>query len=223
MAIHGWLPAAILIRVGLEGIMQLSDKTHHRDIFSLSGWLYADLLLGLAILFLVIGADQYPTFLKGMMPAPTSTPTMTPTGLFTPTPYPTYTPFPDTARQPTATYYPTYTPYPDALPTAQIGLESKPFIVYIMPDQKIKNKLAAELRRYEGRQAGFVLIFGYHPFTGSGVDLARQAEKEIKRLFPEVFPETMPTRPLFWNPDESGEKGTIRLEIFFISKIESAP
>jgi hypothetical protein len=78
-----------------------------------------------------------------------------------------------------------------------------------MPGENIKAKLSKELTSFEGRKAGFVLIFGYHPFTGSGVNIARKAEKDIKRLFPDIFPESMPTRTLFWNPDNSGKKGTM--------------
>ncbi len=92
-----------------------------RDTITLAGWLFADLLLGLALLFFV--ADS-----KGVAPAPTPTitpiptrtrtptNTLTPTDTLTPTPtvtrYPTYTPYPTFTPNLTYTPYPSLTPYP---------------------------------------------------------------------------------------------------------------
>lgn len=93
-----------------------------RDTIALAGWLFADLLLGLGLLFFVAGS-------KGTPPAPTPTITGTPTRTYTLTPtvtrYPTNTPYPTFTPIYTYTPYPTftaappnltYTPYPTFTP-----------------------------------------------------------------------------------------------------------
>ncbi|MCC7161329.1 MAG: hypothetical protein IT331_02455 [Anaerolineae bacterium] len=83
-----------------------------RDTIALAGWLFADLLLGLGLLFFVAAS-------KGTPPVPT--PTITPTAslTFTPTPtitrLPTYTPYPTFTPIYTFTPYPTFTPFPPNL------------------------------------------------------------------------------------------------------------
>lgn len=74
-----------------------------RDTIALAGWLFADLLLGLGLLFFVAES-------KGTPPAPT--PTITPTASTTPTTTPTITRLPTYTRYPTFTLIHTYTPYP---------------------------------------------------------------------------------------------------------------
>lgn len=72
-----------------------------RDTIALAGWLFADLLLGLGLLFFVAES-------RGTPPAPT--PTITPRPTLTYTPTRTYTPTPTVTRFPTYTPYPTFTP-----------------------------------------------------------------------------------------------------------------
>ncbi|HZQ06613.1 MAG TPA: hypothetical protein VFD70_08540 [Anaerolineae bacterium] len=83
-----------------------------RDTIALAGWLFADLLLGLGLLFFVAES-------KGTPPAPTPTITLTPTRTYTPSPtvtrYPTYTRYPTFTPRFTFTPYPTYTPLPPNL------------------------------------------------------------------------------------------------------------
>lgn len=84
-----------------------------RDTIALAGWLFADLLLGLGLLFFVAES-------KGT--APTPTPTITRTATLTRTPTQTFTPSSTATRYPTNTPYPTftlihtYTPYPTFTP-----------------------------------------------------------------------------------------------------------
>ncbi len=100
-----------------------------RDMTMLSGWLFADLLLGLTIIFLVIApAGSF----APLPPTPTFTPlpTYTPDATYTPNPtatyYPTFTP------GPTATPYPTYTPGPSPTPypTYTPGPTATPYPTY---------------------------------------------------------------------------------------------
>lgn len=100
----------------------------------LSGWLFADLLLGLAVIFLVTApagsfAPLPPTETATPMPTytpnptytiiPTHTPNPTYTIMPTYTPIATYTPLPTHTPNPTFTVLPTYTPNATytALPT----------------------------------------------------------------------------------------------------------
>jgi hypothetical protein len=91
----------------------------------LSGWLFADLLLGLAIIFLVVTpagsfAPVPPTLTPTPLPTYTPGPTYTPAPTYTPgptsTPLPTYTPGPSPTPQPTYTPVPTYTAGPTSTP-----------------------------------------------------------------------------------------------------------
>lgn len=83
-----------------------------RDTVALAGWLFADLLLGLGLLFFVAES-------KGTPPAPTPTITPTPSRTFTATStitrMPTYTRYPTFTPIYTFTPYPTYTPLPPNL------------------------------------------------------------------------------------------------------------
>ena len=179
------------------------------SIFATAGWLFADLLLVLAILFLVMNARS-PRDGSGLPAAPPPTYT----------PYPTYTPFPTLTPVSTPTLSPTEAAIATLYPTAQVGLETRPAIFYIYPGEVILEKMTTELERYPERVAGFVLVFGYANDVGTGISRARQAFDSLTTAFPEVFPPAMANKPLWWAPDDSGDGGTIRLEVFFISDLK---
>lgn len=93
--------------------MRRRNQSRVRDMTLLSGWLFADLLLGLALIFLVSTpagsfAPLPPT--ATFTPLPTYTPNPTYTVLPTYTPNPTYTILPTYTANPTYTVPPTYTP-----------------------------------------------------------------------------------------------------------------
>jgi hypothetical protein len=105
------------------------------DLVWLSGWLFADLMLGLVVIFLASARGSSPLEIAALtpsltptaiIPGPTSTsyPTYTPGP--SPTPYPTYTP------GPSATSYPTYTPpaAPSPYPTYTPGPSPTPYPTY---------------------------------------------------------------------------------------------
>jgi hypothetical protein len=113
--------------------MRSGKRRRTQDITLLSGWLFADLLIALAVIFMVAApvgsfAPVPPT--ATATPAPTQTPfptftpapTQTPLPTYTPgptqTPLPTYTPGPSPTPQPTFTPFPTFTPLPTLTPYA---------------------------------------------------------------------------------------------------------
>lgn len=51
--------------------MRLRSQTHSRDIVSLAGWLFADLLLALTMLFLISGVTVTPIAKAKVAPTPT--------------------------------------------------------------------------------------------------------------------------------------------------------
>ncbi|MCL4394432.1 MAG: hypothetical protein M1482_06445 [Chloroflexi bacterium] len=123
------------------------------DLVWLSGWVFADLLLGLVVIFLAGMRGSSPVEIAALTPSPTPTstvpgPTPTPYPTYTPgpspTPYPTYTPGPSPTPYPTytpgpsPTAYPTYTPYPtlkpSVVPALAIGLDPSPYIVSLRTD-----------------------------------------------------------------------------------------
>lgn len=129
------------------------DQRH--DLVWLSGWLFADLLLGLVVIFLAGTRGSSPIELAALTPSrtPTATvpvPTWTPYPTYTPgpspTPYPTYTPGPSPTPYPTytpgpsPTAYPTYTPWPTPRPSVtivqaqSIGLDQSPYAVTLRTD-----------------------------------------------------------------------------------------
>lgn len=121
-----------------------------QDLVWLSGWVFADLLLGLAVIFLASTrgsslieiAALTPTRTPTITPSPTIGPSPTPYPTYTPgpspTPYPTYTPGPSPTPYPTytppaaPTAYPTYTPGPSptAYPTYTPGPTATPYPTY---------------------------------------------------------------------------------------------
>ncbi len=88
-------------------------KSRTRDISLLSGWLFADLLIALTVIFMV--AAPRGSFAP-VPPTPTPTPVPTQTPFPTYTPQPTYTPGPSPTPQPTYTPGPTQTPLPTYTP-----------------------------------------------------------------------------------------------------------
>ncbi len=99
------------------------------DLVWLSGWVFADLLLGLAVIFLAGTRGSSLLEIAALTPSLTPTITASPTIGPSPTPYPTYTPgpsptpYPTYTRGPSPTPYPTYTPppAPTAYPTYTPG------------------------------------------------------------------------------------------------------
>jgi len=168
-------------------------RTRLSDTVWLSGWLFADLLLGLMVVFLGSTPSVDPVLL---LPSPTATFTATPTHTATPTP---------TA---TATATPTLTPTPTATPT--------PCAVTVSPD-KFSKRLAggpggtdtpsellrAEFEQFRDSQAGIVLTFG-HGGPDEGVKRAARINAVLRREMPTLFTESTAMENFFQVVSGSG-------------------
>jgi hypothetical protein len=184
--------------------------------FSVAGWLFADLFLGLMILFLIADiGDAGGVFAVAEEAGLTAPPTLTPTSTVQPTytPYPTYTPFP------TPSPVPTVSPMATALPTAVIGLDQDPIVVKVDPGQDVVAAVRAAHDRNPSSRVGLMITFGYARSVAEGVTAARAANTELKTAFPDWIPEHAPTKELSWVPDASGSEGTIRLELYVLREI----
>ena len=87
-------------------------RVRRSDLFSIAGWLFADLMLALTLIFLASSTQASPPPTVTTVPSPTPTPTVTPT--LTPVPSrtltPTGTPTSSLTPSPTRTLVPSPTP-----------------------------------------------------------------------------------------------------------------
>jgi hypothetical protein len=175
-------------------------------LFQSVGWLYADLFLVIAFLFLIIGLETPEIIGSNIIDGISfenldnefgNDPTIVPTD----------------ANINSAT----------EVPLSERGLETIPEIIFIYRygDGNLATNIREQMEdfkaKYSDREAGFILVFGYDRNVGDGVNLAKDAMKILKSEFPNTISETTVFRPLFWQPDGSGEEGTVKLEIFFFS------
>lgn len=154
--------------------MSRRRRQQGQDTIALAGWLMADLLLGIAMLFFVFNTvgevEPSPT------PSPTSTPTVPiipgPTDTPTPTSTPTLTSTSTPTLTPTST--PTLTPTPqedspplDLNPTVlKLNVNMEAFLTnnfVVNNTESIINDVMAQLEKEgkQGRQAGYILAFGH--------------------------------------------------------------
>ena len=190
-----------------------------RDTMSMAGWLFADLLLGLAMLFFVFGTRSTPESVV----LPTYTP-YPPTATVAPTSTvaPTYTPYPTGTAAPTYTPYPTPTPVPSGLEPSPIyfTLEAAAQEGESLTSARLENEFRGAIRRelavYGERQAGFVIIFGYVDNATSiseGTVLAQMVETWLTEEWPEMF-NGAAMKPLHFI--ENGSRGKVSLELYFL-------
>jgi hypothetical protein len=171
------------------------------DTMLLTGWLFADLLLGLMMIFLV-SLTGVPSLPKGegtgaATHTPTATATHTPTATATDTP--TVAPTSDTSA-PVVTA-------PPLTPTPAIGLSTVPITLTLqIEEQQIDNFLqggeeqVALIRQQLENQVqdgagtdkfGFVLIFGHSGSPAEGNLLASKTGQLLQESLPELFEYTV--------------------------------
>jgi len=201
-------------------------RTLFRDTMSLSGWLFADLLLGLAMLFLVFNTKGVEAP-KPIPPTPTVQPTYTP--------YPTLTSAPTYTLQPTYTALPTYTPQiiPTPQPTTSTGIELtplKPPKLHVNPDRLLANN-QAELnlvRQYihqhfdqfnGSRKAGVVITFGSATASNyyAGDRIAAKVNDLLASELPAVFSGAV-RRAFHTLTGNRAAVGDIEIEIYLFNK-----
>ncbi|MER5350391.1 hypothetical protein ABT093_08680 [Kitasatospora sp. NPDC002551] len=128
----------------------------------LAGWLFADMLLVLA---LVAMGDQGDPVAAERAAAPTATPSATATATAAPSATPT--------------------------PTGPRGVEHDPVTVDVSGDSSDTAGLAAQIRaateRYTGRQAAVVLTFGSNRDPGAGQAYAHTVNGLLAQARPEMF------------------------------------
>ncbi len=217
-----------------------------RDTVSLSGWIYADLLLGLMMLFLVSMRGATPDQLQPAThtPTPTATYTLTPTPTPSPTAMATVTPAKAGAgtRMPTPTLVPTFTPVPTATSTPKayiVGLSQTPFAVTLRINPALisdvmvgrpqarataQAQLRTQIRYCFARirgQAGMVLAFGNNPAPSVGERLAELATGLLNQEYPDLFPQEEGRRTAIRNyhhiTTDPKLNGVIDLDVFFIT------
>ncbi|MFM9107261.1 MAG: hypothetical protein ACKOWF_11260 [Chloroflexota bacterium] len=79
------------------------------------------------------------------------------------------------------------------------------------------NQLSGSLAPYRvpDCRVGFVLIGGYAPELGAGIQLAEGIEGILFGQFPDLFTAGQTGVQRFWNPGDPGSNGTVELEMFF--------
>jgi len=195
------------------------EPPSRRDGLSLTGWLYADLLLALAMIFLAASAGGLasPNSSGGLVqqsPAPNSSgttrsPDASP--LAAPSPWPSktvgalpsptaslaanLTPEPSAAASPVLAERPSPTP---AEETCEPSVNLKRTAVLVGPGGSgappTVTQLERAFRRYRDRTAGLIQAYGFTPPSrpDNGKDYAQVAIDRLRRAVPEMFtPETV--------------------------------
>lgn len=164
----------------------MRDETRSRDTFGLAGWLFADLMLALAVLFFASN-----TFGE----TPPATPAATPTAVLAATPL--ATPMATLAPKPTptATPTPTPTPPPTAAPTA-LSTPCETTVVLKKHELSVTDptpdKLQATFAPFQGQVAGLVLAYGHAPVQNfsAGETLANRTNDMLRAALPDMFRST---------------------------------
>ena len=198
----------------------------------LAGWLFADLMLGIGMLFLISSTTATgPLVIKTPTPLLTVTlvahgtvlPVESLTATFTPSPTPTATLTPTATATPTPTLMPTAEP-PTALRDASTSITitvDAPGLLAGYPDaqQALLNTLRRQenLGDWKDSRAGMVLTFGGTTDASYGSMVA----EKVNALLPQVFPD----RPRLFKDarmknylDYQVSVGTVVFEIWFYTR-----
>ena len=189
-----------------------------RDTFTLAGWLFADLFLGLAMVFLISNTQAMSVPTTTPIPV-TQSPSMALGGRSATRAAPTATPRPLTA-----------TPTPSPTPTVPVGIEQQALIVRVQVQepsrlfsresltlQHLREDLTAQFSAYEGRRAGIVITEGNMTSISEGVRLAEMGNAVLEELFPRLFRGAV--KKAYWrDPSVNSPAGTLTFEVFLFSE-----
>lgn len=202
-----------------------------RSAFGLAGWLFADLLLGLSMVFLA--ASLSTPFVSNTI---TLTATITPTETPTSTPQKTNTTVIMTRTAsatnviPSLTTVPTSTIIPSPSTIQRIGLETTPVIISISVSPEdflagkfdsvssFKNKADRILSQYKDRRVGLVITLGYHDEVRNGVRLAAKANQVLASSYPHMFDNAV-TKEFWYSLDTNHPAGTIVMEVYLYTNV----
>ncbi len=205
---------------------------------ALAGWIFADLMLGLAVLF--FAANTVGSLPPSPTPLPPPTPTATPIPTATPTPSPTMAPSPTPSPTPPPTPSPTPSPTPPPTPTPTpvclpvISPDALAFTLTVdsqgllrrdaSAEDQLRQAFRAELSRalaarqkgeaYEAVQIGVILTFGSSPLgdNSRGVNVARRVNDV---LFAEPLFRSAGRRDYLRFVDGGGRTlDTVEIEVF---------
>lgn len=186
-----------------------------RDTYSMAGWLFADLLLGLSMLFLISNTVGTPP-----VHTPTSTPTITPTMTLTPTLTTVYEPGSGGFGTPEPTLTPTLTTTPlgvIGLGTSQCyNLDLKPGDLSAQQDA-ILSRLKEILPNDDKIKAGMLIVWGNGGDSLTGRRIANQVGLIIKKNFAKSFDENTQEKDLFL---DSGIRNRVIIEVYFFTNAE---
>jgi hypothetical protein len=207
----------------------MRPRSGFRDTFSLGGWLFADLMLALMVLFLASNTVTGPAIAVSTRTA-TATPTATAgstgvppverTATFTSTPTPTYTSTPTATRTATATSTATATrtPTATALP-CQLTLVLRKHAITVSGAGDGAGPSAAQLRKafapFRGQRLGLLLTFGHDSTPDPGEALASSVNKQLASLLPGMF--THETIREAYHYIDSGNAGTVDFNAYFFA------
>ncbi|WP_183064439.1 hypothetical protein [Streptomyces sp. gCLA4] len=178
----------------------------------LAGWLFADLLL---VIVLVVLGSEMPAAAPDPDPPPTPTATA-------PAPV---TATPDPSRSPSPT--PSDTSRPGGLDpvTVSVGIRLDPdALIAGSPSEtaELARQVNEEIKRYAGRTAAFVMVFGTVR-SGGSVDNGRSDAyaTAVARQLPQAAPRFFPpySEKIIRGYHDSGAgiaSGTARIELFFL-------
>lgn len=194
-------------------------QSNRPNTVTLAGWLIADLLLALAMIFFVFNT-------VGVYSEETATPiamreTATPTVTMTVTAEPTITtpkPVGVVNIKDTSTPIPTPTPY--------VSLDLNPSYVTLRIDpakllsnseynrSQISKALSNAFVDYKNKRAGLVITLGYHPESPNGYSMANRANTILAETYPEVFGGAV-MKGFWWLNDPVNPAGTLKFEVYF--------
>lgn len=172
-----------------------SAAPRHRDAFGLAGWLFADLLLALTVLFLAASPPGVASVVATPSPSPMATPT--------PRPTPTASPTPSPSPSPTAcTSTVLLRKHIVNVPARRAGVRAT--------DAAIKKAFS----KFKEKQVGLLLTFVHGSTPGAGVGAAKDVNRLISKAFPQAVNKSTVKEAYFNN---AGSVGNVRFVAYLIA------
>lgn len=163
--------------------------TRERALIGLAGWLFADLMLVIAIV--AMGSQPDPLAAR---PAPAPS-----THRPSPSPSPT-------------------TPSPSATPQGPLALEQTPQIIVVHAPAGDTAALTAQLTKalvpYRGRRAGIVETFGWGSDSSSDTAYATEVNALLDKIAPSMFPPGTPEENYI---DLGSQSGGAKIKIYLFA------